>query len=919
MGALMRALDWSTSSLGPPDRWPQTLRTVVRLMLNSNHPMYVWWGPDLACLYNDAYRLSIGPERHPSSLGRPAREVWDEIWHVIHPQIEFVLAGHGATWQADHLVPITRNGRREDVYWTYSYSPIDDESAADGVGGVLVVCTETTEHVLATRRLGVERDQLAQLFEQAPSFMALLSGPQHRFDIINPAYQRLVGDRPLIGLPVAAALPDAAAQGYVALLDRVYTSGEAFAARGARFDSQARPGGPVVTRYVDFVYQPIKNPAGEVTGVFVEGADVTPHVETTVAMQASDARFRAALRAGRMGSWETDHATKTRQWSEEGMALFGLDLPGGIGQVGGEHDEYARAMHPQDRHMVERFRELAAVQDSFPAEYRVVKPDGSVLWLAGSGLVVARNADGSPLRLVSIMADHTERRLAEERLKVERERLALALSAGAMGAYDLDIDKGVLWWSPQTYALFGVTPDRFVPTPEAVSAFIHPDDRESFRRLRSHAIAQHRQFVHELRSQRLDGTQVWLGYRGQAEYDANGRPLRNYGVIMDITERKQAEQRLHEADRQKDIFIAMLAHELRNPLAPVRNAVHLLRRNAVGDNPTVQWCHDVIDRQVTQMARLLDDLLDVSRLSRGELKIHRQRVALATVLEHAIEIARPVIDAAGHTFNIDTAPDPMPLDGDPTRLPQVFANVLINAAKYTPRGGDITLMSRRTNDEAIVTIADNGIGISADQLPRIFEMFHQVDAATSTPQSGQGVGLSLARRLVELHHGALTARSAGLGRGAEFEIRLPLPEGEAPVADHATLEASAADHRRQRVLVADDLRDAADSLAAALTEAGHSVSVAYDGVQALAVAQALRPDVAVLDLGMPGRSGHEVCEAIRASDWGRGMLLIALSGWGQARDIAASREAGFDHHFVKPVDRDELIARFTTTRRTPAG
>lgn len=281
----MRAHPWSTSSLGPPATWPQALRTAVRLMLNTGHPMYIWWGPEGACLYNDAYRRSIGPERHPGSLGRPAREVWAEVWDIIGPQIEHVMSGRGATWNENHLVPITRNGKREDVYWTYSYGPIDDETAPNGVGGVLVVCTETTEQVLSLKRSTEELSRFAALFEQAPSFMAMLQGPEHRIERANPGYMRLVGHRPVLGRTVAEALPDAAEQGYVELLDRVYRSGEAYVAQGAKYAVQATPGGPIDHRYLDFVYQPIRDAAGTVTGIFVDGVDVTDRASADIMAQ----------------------------------------------------------------------------------------------------------------------------------------------------------------------------------------------------------------------------------------------------------------------------------------------------------------------------------------------------------------------------------------------------------------------------------------------------------------------------------------------------------------------------------------------------------------------------------------------------------------------------------------------------------
>jgi len=275
MGALMRIRDWTRSPIGPPEHWPQSLKTAVRLILTSGHPMFIWWGPRLIQFYNDAYRLSIGPERHPSALGGEGRGCWDEIWHIIGPQIEQVMSGRGSTWNENALVPITRNGKREDVYWTYSYGPIDDPLAPTGVGGVLVVCTETTEQVMAQRRLSYEREQFSLMFEQAPSFMAMLTGPEHRFELANPAYRSLVGGRDVLGQTVAEALPEAVDQGYVKLLDQVFESGEPYLASGHRFRFRQPGSGAAVERIVDFVYQPIQNREGQVTGIFVQGVDVT--------------------------------------------------------------------------------------------------------------------------------------------------------------------------------------------------------------------------------------------------------------------------------------------------------------------------------------------------------------------------------------------------------------------------------------------------------------------------------------------------------------------------------------------------------------------------------------------------------------------------------------------------------------------
>jgi PAS domain S-box-containing protein len=635
-------------------------------------------------------------------------------------------------------------------------------------------------------------------------------------------------------------------------------------------------------------------------------------------LRESEARYRLALRAGRMGSWETDLLAATRTWSAEGMALFGLSLDGGRGTVGGESDEYLRALHPDDRHLVAYYHQLADRMDSFTAEYRIVRPDGTMLWLSGRGLVVARRADGRAHRLVSIMADVTEHRQAEEILRVERERLALALQAGQMGVYDYNVVTDTLWWSRQTYAVFGVSPERFLPTRESVIALVHPDDRETFLQRRAEAMVRQQALLIEFRVVRPDGALVWIGHRGQTEYDDAGRAVRNFGIAMDITERKLAEQALRDADRKKDNFIATLAHELRNPLAPIRNAVNVLRQKSEADSQ-LAWCRDVIDRQVQQMSHLLEDLLDVSRMTRGQFPLRREPLCLATIVEQAVEIAQPVIDAAGHRFELALPAERLDVEGDLTRLAQVFSNLLINAAKYTAPEGRIALTAAREDSSVVVSVTDSGIGIAAEQLPHVFEMFGQVESALARSQGGLGIGLSLARGLIEMHGGGITAYSEGVGRGSEFTVRLPLlghPNRDVAAEPSEPLAASPSAQAR-RILIADDLRDSADSLAMLLDAMGHRVHVAYDGERALVMAEQYRPEVVLLDLGMPKMNGYETCRRIREAPWGRDMTLIAQTGWGAPEDRRRTRDAGFDHHVVKPIDPAAMDALLRTVPIRP--
>lgn len=362
-------------------------------------------------------------------------------------------------------------------------------------------------------------------------------------------------------------------------------------------------------------------------------------------------------------------------------------------------------------------------------------------------------------------------------------------------------------------------------------------------------------------------------------------------------------QALRDADRRKDEFLATLAHELRNPLAPIRNSLQVLKMPGV-DAGTAGRSRDMMERQVHHLVRLVDDLLDVSRVMRGKIELRRERVDLATVVGRAVETAQPLVDGQGHRLSVSLPPEPLSLDADPVRLAQVVGNLLTNAAKYTEPGGRIEVNAGRAGDTAVLRVRDTGIGIATAMLPRIFELFVQADHAATKAQGGLGIGLTLVRNLVEMHGGTVEARSDGLGRGSEFVIRLPLADAKSrPVAPAAAAGANGGPGvRGRRVLVVDDNRDAADSLAALLRLQGHAARIAYDGPAGLAAAAEFAPDVVLLDLGMPGMDGYEVARRIRAAPGLRGVALAALTGWGQPEDRRRTAAAGFDHHLVKPVE-----------------
>jgi signal transduction histidine kinase/ActR/RegA family two-component response regulator len=387
---------------------------------------------------------------------------------------------------------------------------------------------------------------------------------------------------------------------------------------------------------------------------------------------------------------------------------------------------------------------------------------------------------------------------------------------------------------------------------------------------------------------------------------------RQYQIRDYLGESNRVAASLREADRRKDEFLAILAHELRNPLAPLRNALEAMRR--LPDDPdAAAWARTLMERQLAQMVRLIDDLLDLSRVSRGRVELRQEETELALLVQGALESCAPAIQSAGHVLSVSLPQESVAVRCDPTRLVQVLTNLVSNAAKYTPAGGRIAVSARRSPDGVEVSVRDNGIGIPGDMLHKVFEMFTQVDRSLERAQGGLGIGLTLVKRLVEMHGGSVHAHSAGPGQGSEFIVRLPESRGS-PVAAGSSApraEAPSGAAARQRILVADDNRDAADSLAVMLRMGGHEVRTAYDGEQALDLAQAFRPRLALLDIGMPKVNGYETARRLRETAHGRDIVLIALTGWGQPDDKQRSRLAGFDHHLVKPVDPtalDRLLA-----------
>ncbi len=487
-------------------------------------------------------------------------------------------------------------------------------------------------------------------------------------------------------------------------------------------------------------------------------------------------------------------------------------------------------------------------------------------------------------------------------LRDSDNRLKAIFHNAAVGIAEVDSTGRIALANDSLCRLLGAS--RAYLMSNSLANLAHVEDRADLEASLARVLANEAEsFVSEKRLLHRDGAAIWVKLTLSLARTAGESVAHGVAVIEDITEQKHAAEDLREADRRKDEFLATLAHELRNPLAPIRNSLHIFRMAGVQD-PAIARVTDMLERQVGHMVRMVDDLLEISRISRGKIELRKERVDLASVLRNAVETSLPLIESARHQLTMNVPPETLALDADPVRLAQVFSNLLNNSAKYTPAGGKITVEVCVEHGMAVICVKDNGEGIPEQMLARVFNMFTQVNTGVRA-QGGLGIGLTLAKTLVHLHGGTIEAFSHGPGTGCEFLVRLPLAEA---VRVRARPNAAKDEARPQlrRVLVVDDNQDAADSLGMLLQFLGAEVMVVHDGPSALAAMKSFAPAVVLLDLGMPGMSGLEVARRMREDPDMRGMTLVALTGWGQREDRRRTAEAGFDHHLVKPADLGAL-------------
>ncbi len=777
MADRIRAFDWSRTPVGALQNWPMSLRLAVGTLLECPTPMSIAWGEHLTLFYNDGYRMFLGSSKNARALGRPAEEVWREVWAEVAPMWRDVLQGRCVMFK-DAMYNIERDGIQKPAYFDFSCSPVRDESGR--VRGVLSIATETTARVHNEQRLRREEEKLRMLFMQAPAAVAILRGRDMRFELASIHYQRLVGktEAQIVGKTVTHVFPELPAD-VKAVLRGVLDTGERFIASEWGIALDWRGDGNVHERFLNVVYEPLRGGDNSVDGLMVFAFDVSDQVLARRLAEDAKARTRFAVDAAGMGEWDLDLRTGAATRTARHDQCFGHDI-----------------MLP------------SWTYEDF---------------------------------LASVLPGH-------------RQRIDLLFRDSVNGGSEWQFECPVTW---------------------------------------------------------PDGSVHWIASRARADRGADGKAFRLSGLVWDISESRAAHEALHEANRKKDEFLATLAHELRNPLAPIRNAAYVLGQPDISA-ANLAWCADVITRQSSHMALLLDDLLDVSRVSSGRMELKKEVVPLQNVVRSAVETVSALMERKKHALRINLPAEPIEVEVDPLRLAQVLSNLLTNAAKYTDPGGRIELNAVCGQEGLTISLRDNGIGVSRDALTKLFQMFSQVSSAVDRSEGGLGIGLALSKGLTELHGGTLRAHSEGLGLGTTMELHLPkeavrtfaVEYEPAPVAESALNTARV-------VLVVDDNRDAADSLAMLIELEGHEVLVAYGPMEALAVGERKRPDMAILDIGMPVMNGYELARRIRAQEWGATTLLVAATGWGQEEDQRKAADAGFDRHLTKPIDPADVMTLLT--------
>lgn len=852
-------------------------------LLTSRVPVMVaHFDSDLRFNYaNAAYAARFGLT--PATIvGRRLPEViGPDAFGVIARQIAESLAG--ARVEDEAWITYTHAGRR---YMRYMYTP-DVDSSGTVVGIVASVIDETARKT-AEEALSQSRARFDFVSNSAEigvwscdlPFAELVWNPTCKMHFGLPADATVTIDTFYEQMHPADVAPTRAA------IDRALEGGATY---NVEYRTRQQDGS---YRWVRAIGRAEYDDAGVARRFVGITLDIT-------SIRRADERFRELADVMPQIVWTADAEGRVDYLNRRWYELTGT----------APHDPaFMTFVHPDDRQAtLDAF--LACVQsgNAFEREYRLCLPgDAEPRWFLGRA-VPSRDESGRIVRWYATSTDIHEQKRAEATLVDNRDRLRAALDASLTGTFRWDLDSNALEWDGNLDRLFGLEPGTTAQSLPEFVGFVHPDDRQRVMDACVRCATSGVDFVEEFRVVWPDGTERWLFDQGRVLADGRGSRYM-VGACVDVTDRRTKEEALRAADRQKDEFLGMLAHELRNPLAPMIYSAALLERRVV--EPGLRRPVEIIRRQAERMIRIVDDLLDVSRVTQGKIALQRERVPVASLLGQAVESTRPLFEARRHTVRLHPVAGNVVVLGDQVRLAQVLENLLVNAAKYTADGGMIDIEGSVQGGSVSVAVRDTGVGIAPDMLARVFDLFAQADVSLDRSEGGLGIGLTLAQRLARLHGGEVVAHSAGLGQGSTFTLTLPRID-EAPTV--ASAQADLGSALRRRVLIIDDNRDGAEMLETLLALSGHEVRVAHDGADGVRCASAFEPDIVLLDIGLPGRSGFDIIVDLRGIPALRGARIVATTGYGREEDRARCLAAGFDAHLTKPVDLEQLRSLLAST------
>jgi len=846
------------------------------------------------------YRISTG-----DVLGFQLSHIFSRQWPSAEAEAAawVALREHGE-WRGE-LNHRTHDGRELQVEaWLTMFRDADGTD-----GGMVIAVRDVTERKRSEAEAQRVTALLDTLLHTAPIGFCFLDRDL-RFVRINERLAEIngVSAEAHLGRHVSEILPGLV-ETVRDVTGRILATGEEVPNQEFSGETPAAPG---VTRFWNQSWYPVRNGAGEVFGFGVVVEEITARKQAEAALRESHQFTRRVL--------DNNISAFVGVTTADGILTYANRAPleaAGIpaSEVLGKKFwncywwSYSAEIQAQVREACERAAGGEIVRYDVP-----VRMAGDTRVWIDFQVAPLRDAEGRITHLIPSAVDIEVRRAAEEKLRASEERTRLATEATAVGIWEWNVLTNTIRWDAQMFRLYGIPPtaDGFVQYGDWIGAVL-PEDLPETERILQDMVRRGRQSHREFRIRRRDDGEVRdIESVATVRRNEQGQGEQVVGTNLDITHRKESERQLRqaaadltEADRRKDEFVATLAHELRNPLAPIRTGAALLR-STEGLDPRVEALATMMERQVGHMVRLVDDLLDVSRVTRGVIALQRERVPVAGVVANAVEAVGPLMREMGHALIVTMPPAPIVLDVDAVRISQVITNLLNNAAKFTDRQGQIWLTVAKSSNEVVISVTDTGIGLATADVTRIFDLFAQVGPSRGHAHGGLGIGLALSKRLVEMHGGTIHATSAGAGRGSEFVVRLPLGSEAPPALSPSDAGGHILSRTSRRILVVDDNHDGADMLSAMLRVDGHDTRTAYDGKTAMELAGAFRPEVVVLDIGLPTMSGYDVCRHLRAQPWATGLVLMAITGWGSAQDRRRAQDAGFDHHLVKPVESDAL-------------